>query len=294
MKPTLDQAPSAGPRGYPSEDENLTNSLGRGRRIAVRILAVLGLVTFSFILVFVVNDAAGRVGVEQNLEEPGSSEARLGAEHLGEAIHLTGALAALVIGAAGLVGLATRPARAGSAYHTGAAAAAMLFATAVVGDPDNYGGQVGLLDPLFAVMALPPLGAALVARPWRTRQRNAGKRPRYLILAALALPALWYGIGQGLLQRNTWPPLADPHHQAHWHAMALLAFLVVLVVATAALSGAGWRLAPITTGLAAIAVAVASLIAPDAASALAPAWVVATLLWGLAVLTVTWYETRHP
>lgn len=260
--------------------------------MAVRVLALLGLLTFSFMLVFVVNDAAGRVGVEQALEEPGSQEARYGADHPGEALHLIGALAALAIGGSGLIGLLVRPERAGSAYHTGATATAMLVTTAIVGDPDNYGGQGLLVDPAFVVMALPPLTAAVVARPWRAA-RDGLKRPRYLVLAAAALPALWYGIGQGLLQRNTWPPMADPHHQAHWYAMALLAIMVVVVVATAALSGRGWRLAALTTGLAAISVAMVSLLAPNAGSALTPAWAGGALLWGAAALGVTWLETRR-
>jgi hypothetical protein len=111
-----------------------------------------------------------------------------------------------------------------------------------------------------------------------------------LALAALSLPVLWYGIDQALMQRNTWPPLADPHHQAHWIAMAILAFMVPPVVASAALSGRGWRMAAITVGVAAIAVAAASFLAPQAASVLHPGWAVVALLWGLAVLALTWYE----
>lgn len=88
------------------------------------------------------------------------------------------------------------------------------------------------------------------------------------------------------MQRNTWPPLADPHHQAHWVAMAI-------VVASAALSGAGWRLAAVTAGVAAVALAAASLLAPEAASALHPGWAVVALLWGGAVLAVTWREARR-
>lgn len=75
--------------------------------------------------------------------------------------------------------------------------------------------------------------------------------------------------------------------------MALLAVMVVLVVATAALSGRGWRLAALTTGLAAISVAIVSWLASDAGSALAPAWAAAALLWGLAILAVTWVELRR-
>ena len=95
------------------------------------------------------------------------------------------------------------------------------------------------------------------------------------------------------MQRNTWPPLADPHNQAHWIVMAILTFMVLPVVASAALSGRGWRLAAITVGVAAIAVAAASFLAPEAASALHPGWAVLSLLWELAVLALTWYEARR-
>lgn len=87
--------------------------------------------------------------------------------------------------------------------------------------------------------------------------------------------------------------MADPHHQAHWYAMALMAFMLVLVVTTAALPGRGWLLAALTTGLAAISVAIVSLLAAEAASALAPAWATAAFLWGAAVLGVTWLEARR-
>jgi hypothetical protein len=95
------------------------------------------------------------------------------------------------------------------------------------------------------------------------------------------------------MQRNTWPPLADPHHQAHWYAMAVLAFMVTPVVGSAALSGRGWRLAAMTVGLAAIAVAAASFLALQAASVLHPGWALVALVWGLAVMALTWDEARR-
>jgi hypothetical protein len=268
-------------------------ALRRGSRITVRVLSVLGLITFSFLLVFVVSDAAGRVGTEEILEPPGSVEARIGAERPGEGVHLTGALAALLIGVTGLLGLALHPERTGSAYQTAGAAVAILIAAFIVGDPDNYGGQAGPVDPLFLIMALLPLAAAAAARPWRSWHVTRLKRPRYLALAALSLPVVWYGIDQALIQRNTWPPLADPHHQAHWISMAILAFMVPLVLASAALSGRGCRLAAIAVGVAAIAVAAASLLAPQAASVLHAGWALVALMWGLAVLALTWDEARR-
>jgi hypothetical protein len=277
-------------RRSPDADDP-TAAFGRGRRVTVRVLSVLGLLTFSFMLVLAVLDAGGRVGAELSLVEPGSAAARFGADHPGEALHLVGAAAALAIGGTGLIGLAVRPQRSGSARHVLATAVAMVVVALLVGDPDNHGGQAGPVDPLFVVMALPPLAAALVAGPWRVeRSRADGLRVRPPILAAavLGLPWLWYGGVQGLLQRETWPPLADPHHQAHWYAMALLAVLIVLTAAAAAIAGRGWRAAATAPAVAALAVATASLLAPTAASALTPFWAAAALLWGVALLTVTW------
>jgi hypothetical protein len=262
--------------------------LGRGRRIAIRLVVALALVAFNFMLVFVVSDAGGRVGeVEGELAPPGSVEARIGAEHPGEAVHLAGATAALAIGVSGLAGLLVRPQRAGSAAHAGLAAIGWLLAAAVVGDPDNHGGQAGIIDLAFVILALPALVAALLAAPWRV-WRNGPRRLEFLIAAVIGMPWLWYGIEQGLMQRHTWPPLADPHHQAHWFAMSLLAWLAVLLVAGSAIPGRGWRVAALSAAGASIVVAVSSLVAPDSASALHPAWAIGALLWGLGVLVLTW------
>lgn len=270
-----------------------TTELSRSRRITIRVLAVLGLLTFNFMLMFVVGDALGRVGQDHQLEPAGSPEAQFGADHPGETVHIAGAAAAVAIGATGLIGLIIRPDRAGSAIQTGAAAVAVLMTVGFVGDPDNYGGQGLPIDPAFLVFALPPLAAAITAAPWRVWRRRALARPRLAVLASLALPAVWFGIDQGLMQRNTWPPLADPHHQAHWYAMSVLAFLIVLVVAGASLHGRGWRLAATTAGSAAAAIAVASLADPSSASALPAGWAAAGLAWSLAVLAVTWVGSKR-
>lgn len=95
------------------------------------------------------------------------------------------------------------------------------------------------------------------------------------------------------MQRNTWPPLADPHHQAHWYAMSVFAFATVLVVAGAALQGRGWRLAATSAAAAASAPAVSSLLDPASASALPTLWAVVALAWGAAVLAVTWRQHRY-
>lgn len=262
------------------------------RRAAVRVLALVGLLTFNFMVVFVISDAADRVGEQQVLEPPGSREAQIGADHPGETVHIVAAVAAVAIAASGLVGLLLNPGRAGSATHVGAAAVAWLAASVVVGDPDNYGGQASPVDVMFVALAIPALAAAVVAAPWRAWRHGGLLRPRLLSLAALGLPWVWHGVVQGLMQRNTWPPLADPHHQAHWFVACLLSFMTVLVVAASALAGHGWRTAAVMGGKAAFGVAVASFAAPEAASALHPAWAGAAVLWAVAVLAVAWQESR--
>jgi hypothetical protein len=269
-------------------------SFGRGRRGAVRVFALLGLLALNFLTVLVITEAARGADPERALEPPGSIEAQIGAEHPGEAVHLTGALAVLSLGAFGLAGLVLRPERAGSATHAAGAAAAWLVASGVVGDPDNYGGQAGPFDPVFLIMAVPALVAVALAVPWREWRRGGVRRPRLLLLAAAGLPWLWYGIDQAMMQRNTWPPLADPHHQSHWFTMALVGFGLVIIVAGASLSGRGWRTATTTAGIAAAGIGVTSLLASDAASALPPALAVGAALWGLATLVVTWQESRRP
>ena len=268
-------------------------TLAPGRRLAVRLLAAVGLLSFSFMLVFVIANASGRTSPAGGLAPPGSAEAAIGAAHPGEAVHITGTIAALVIGATGLGGLVIRPQRAGAATQTGVAALAMLITAVLVGNPDNHGQQAGVIDPAFAILAIPPLAAALTAVPWRSWSRSARHRRTLVALAILGSPMLPYAVHQGLMQRNTWPPLADPHHQAHWWAMSLAWWLVPLTVGGAALGGRGWRAAAAASGLAAGAVALSSLAVPRAASALGTGWAVATLTWGLTVVAATWVYRRR-
>lgn len=201
-------------------------------------------------------------------------------------MHIVGAIAALAVGWSGLAGLALWPQRAGFAYHTAAVAVGMVTAVLIVGNPDNYGGQAGPVDGAFAAMAVPVAAAALAARPWRAI-RTTARQPALLVAAALALPGLWYGLEQGLMQRNSWPPAADPHHQAHWYAMSLLALTAVAVVATAAASARGWRIGTAVAGLAALSIGVASLLDAAAASAVSPPWAAAAMAWGFIALGLT-------
>lgn len=261
--------------------------MGRGRVVGVRVLAVVALVTGCLLPVFAAFDAFSRVGEEQVLEPPGSLEAEYGAEHPSEAVHIPSFVAMTVLAGAGLVGLIGDPRRAGSATHVMAVGVAMVSVALIVGDPDNHGAQGLFVDPLVVAVALPVFAAGAVAVPWREWRSGGLRRPSLLWLAALAFPLVWFGVDEALLQRNTWPPLADPHHQTHWMVMAQLAFAVPLVTAGASLSGRGWRVASVAAALGVLAVAIPSLFYPDAASAI-PLWGAALgLLWAGGLLAVT-------
>lgn len=263
----------------------------RGRRAAaVRVIAALALLPFSFIFVFVAADAGGVVAVEAvgSPDDPPPSEAaREGAAAPGEAVHVAGALAVVAIGATGLVAQLIRPSRAGSSYHVLSAAVGLLAAGLIVGNPDNFGGQAGAIDPALVVLAVPALVAGLLAAHRHDHGERMLARPLLVFAAIGVVPLLAYGVDQALMQRNTFPPSADPHHQAHWFAMATFAFVVVLAVATAAAGAAGWRLAAIEASVATIVVAGVSVAMPDAASSLGRLGGVAALLWAAGVLVVT-------
>jgi len=275
----------------PALMSTLQTGLTRGRKAVVRLLAVVGFLSFSFMFVFVVADALGAISSEpvgSPDDPPPSAEARAGARAPGEGVHVVGALGVVALVGSGLVGLIARPARAGSAYQVLAGVLGVLVVLPVVGDPDNVGGQAGVIDPAFLVLAVPPLLAATTARPWRSARPRRPMQPVFLALAGLALvPGAWYGVNQALMQRNTFPPTADPHHQAHWFAMAVFAFVVILTVATGTLAARGWRLATGTAGLSVVVFGTASLADSAAASALAPLWAGAAVVWGVAVLWLT-------
>jgi hypothetical protein len=271
-------------------DAEPARSMVRGRVIGVRVLAVVALVTACFLPVFAAFDASSRVGEEQVLEPPGSPEAEYGAAHPSEAVHLPSFVAMTVLAAAGLVGLIVDPRRAGSATHAMAVGVGMAVAAFIAGDPDNHGGQGLVVDPLVVGVALPVLAAAAAAIPWREWRSGGLRRPSLLWFAAAALPLVWVGIEQALLQRNTWPPLADPHHQTHWLVMAQLALAVPLVTAGASLSGRGWRVATLSAGLGVLALVIPALFYTEAASAV-PTWSAALgIVWAAALLTASLRE----
>lgn len=265
---------------------------GRLRRNAVRGLAVLGAFPYSLLLVLVAAEAGGLVTsspVGSPADPPPSREALIGAAAPGETVHLVGALTGLALGLSGLLHLVLRPERPAAARHVLGAAGGMLVVVPLVGNPDNVGGQAGLVDPAFLVLPLLPLAAGLLARPFREVHPDRS----LALLAAGALPVGgWWGIDQALMQRNTFPPAADPHHQSHWFGMAVVAFGLCLVVVAAALGGRGREVAATAAGLAAVALGLSSSVVPDAASAVPLPWALLAVTWGVTVLVVTWRRRR--
>jgi hypothetical protein len=151
-----------------------------------------------------------------------------------------------------------------------------------VGDPDNVGGQAGTVDPAFVILAVPALIAGVVAAPWRAGLGRVSV-PLLVLAAIAAVGLIPYGVDQALMQRNTYPPTTDPHHQAHWVTMAVFAFSVVVVVATAAIRGRGWRLAASVAAAGVLAVGVASIADGDAASSFGWLGGAAAVVWSIAL-----------
>lgn len=269
----------------------MDQGLGRGRRLIVRIFALIGLILFILFFGMLSVEAMGLVDASPRgspRDPPPSPQAKLGAAHPGEAVHIVGALGVLTLGGSGLIAIAHRPERRWAAYLVMATTGAILMSVPLVGNPDNYGGQAGAFDPVLVVVVLPSAIAALLAAPWR-RAKTTGRFRRSLLLltAVVAIPAAWYGVTQAFMQRYTFPPVADPHHNGHWWSMGILAFAVVLVSAMAAAPDGSRPVGSALAGTATLAVGVTSLVDPSAASALPSGWAIAAVTWGGAAIGVT-------
>lgn len=266
-----------------------SDRIGRGRKLGVRISAVAGLLLFLLFFGVVTAEVLGLVeaGSVGSPNDPApSADARYGAAHPVETVHAAGALSVLVFGVSGLVALIARPERSGAAYHVLALSVGVALTLPVVGDPNNVGGQAGWIDLLLLILIVPSLVAALLASPWRDRASGPA-RPRLLLLALVAaVPAAWYAVDQALIQRATFPPTADPHHNAHWWLMAIAAIAAVLLVVAAGLPGRRWSLSAVLAGGAAIAVGAASIADRSAASALPIGWAIAAVSWGAGTVWV--------
>ncbi len=272
------------------EGARAPDRLSRGRRATVRVLLVPGVALAGLYLTLVLTDALGLTAAHPvpSPDDPAPSpEALAGAATPGEAVHVAGAAAMLATFAIGALIILLRPGRPGSAGHLLAAAGALIPVALIVGNPDNHGGQAGVVDPLFLALPLPAVVAALLAGR-RDRRASAGRRGHVLLgfAAAAAGPAVWWSVEQALMQRNTFPPTADPHHNSHWFVMAAVGLMIVLLVVVAGSTSDGWRLPAATAAVDAVLIGTVSLLAPHSASALGRYWSAALILWGLGILAV--------
>lgn len=113
------------------------------------------------------------------------------------------------------------------------------------------------------------------------------------ILALTALiPAGAYALTQAELQRNG--VTADPHVEFHHYSgMAAYVFALPLAAFAAALRVPGRRVGVWIVGLAAVALALSSLLLSDHVGAFDTVWAWLTLAWGLALVGVTGLRTRE-
>jgi hypothetical protein len=204
-----------------------------------------------------------------------------------EAVHVAGALgftAALLLG---LVIQVVRPTAAAGFWITTAGIVGMLVSVSIVGDPDNYGGQAGPFDYAYLIFAVPIL-VLLAFHPAR-RELLRGARPNAIVIAILAIaaiPLVVYGVDQALVQRNSWPPKSDPHHNAHWHTMAWTSFGILVLGLVTALRIPGWRITASAASGMAILLGLVSIVWPDAASSLGRAWGLGAVMGGVIFLVV--------
>jgi len=191
-----------------------------------------------------------------------------------EAVHLAGAISFMLIVAAGLIPQLIAPARNVAAFQLALIAGIALMATAaIVGDPDNHGGQYAPFDITYLIFFAPLLLLAAL-HPARRDLLKAGRlrSPLLLIAAVIAVPLFVYGANQGLIQRNSWPPSSDPHHNSHWFVMAELAFAIPLAAGVAGLGSRGWQVVSWTVPATLTALGTVSVLFPNAPSSLGIGW----------------------
>jgi hypothetical protein len=197
-----------------------------------------------------------------------------------EAVHLVGAIGSTMIVAVGLILQLVAPRRNVAAFRQAfLGGAAVMAAAAIVGDPDNHGGQAGVFDVTYLIFFVPLVVLALL-HPARGQLLKQGDvRPVLVLIAAVvAVPLFVYAVRQGLIQRNSWPPKADPHHNSHWFMMAELGFAIPLVAALGGLGGRGWRVPAWTARAVLAALGVASVLFRHAPSSVGLGWGVLAVL----------------
>ena len=210
-------------------------------------------------------------------------------------VHHVGAVLFIGMLVAGLLAQLRAPERNIAAFQQAVMCVlAIQITNLIMGNPDNHGGNTGFLDPAFLIF-LVPVVILVALHPSRSAVfRGGGGMSRTLpaITLAAAVPLAWYGIQHGLVQRHSWPPLADPHHQK-WFMMAFLAFSMLLVGLVASIRAEGWWLPAWSTGIAAVALGMVSMLYPDLASSLGLIGGGVSVIGGAAFVAAAVWEVRR-
>lgn len=154
------------------------------------------------------------------------------------------------------------------------AVAGLTAVLAIIGDPDNHGGQAGPVD-LANLVYLIPIAGAWGFHPRREELRRIGPHPDGPLLAvavAAGIPALIYAVNQALEQRNSWPPKADPHHNAHWLTAGAIVAGLVLIALFAALRPRGHEVPLWIAVIGALVLGAVSVLAPETVSGFGRWW----------------------
>lgn len=250
------------------------------RHLVFRLCAVL----FALFYAFFLGDLSGLLGPTASAwDEP--------LHH----VHHVGAALFIGLVVVGLLAQLRAPERNGAAFlQVVMGVVAIQFTNFIMGDPDNHGGNVGIMDPAFLVFLVPVVVLAAL-HPARGRVLHVGagiSRPLAGIALATAAPLAMYGVDQALVQRNSWPPLADPHHQK-WFMMAFLSFAILLVGLVASARPAGWRVPAWSAGTTAVVLGLVSALYPDLASSLGSVWGSVSVLGGAAFIGAAEWEAAR-
>jgi hypothetical protein len=232
----------------------------------VRVLTLLSLAIYGFVFSFVVGTDAGW--------------------RPGEHVHLVGALVMGLVFLVGMGRLLIQPADRAALWQSCAALLAVLLVQVIVGDPDNHGGQAGPYDLLYLIVASPFVIAVLLALrlPAAGERRRSGLVRFFFVLGGLGLfLMLPYVVDQGLTQRNSWPPAADPHHNSHWATMAQVVLVVPLLAMLSALPINRWRMPALTASASALLLGVTSTLYSHEPSSLGLIGGLAAVAWGAGV-----------
>lgn len=235
---------------------------------AVRILTFVGLALYVFVFSIVVAGDSGWTGDEH--------------------VHFVGAVLMGLALVAGMGKLIVHPGDRAALVHGAAVLLALLLVQAVVGDPDNHGGQAGPYDITYLIVSIPFLVA--VALALRLTPRGRGRSavdPMLLVMGLVGLAvALPYAIDQALIQRNSWPPAADPHHNSHWATMSQVAVIPGFLLILSALPRVGSRAQALFAGMLAVVLGAVSAFYTEDSSSLGLAVGLAVASAGIAVILV--------